>query len=104
MADNRNMELNDDIMAKASGGKLEPGQDVLEITGIVLEDPFPNNPAYSGVWEECRAAGYQIYEIAGAGRIAVAGSHLPGYSLGDQVLVRQIRGYYGWEIEGTVVQ
>ncbi|MBQ7563636.1 MAG: hypothetical protein IJT16_06560 [Lachnospiraceae bacterium] len=102
MADNKNMELNDEMMAKAAGGKLEPGQEVMEITGIVLEDPFPNDSVYGGVWEECKAGGYQVYEIVGDGRIAVAGKHLPGYSIGDHVLVHQIRGFYGWEIEAAM--
>ena len=96
-----NMALDDDMMAKASGGKLEPGHDVLEITGIVLEDPFPNDPAYPGIWEECRTGGWKVYEIAEDGRIAIAAQHLPGYSIGDRVIVNRIRGFYGWEIEGA---
>ncbi|MCR5212036.1 MAG: hypothetical protein K6C41_05740 [Lachnospiraceae bacterium] len=96
MADNKNMELNDEMMAKASGGKLEPGQEVVTISGIVMANPRPDDSIYGSVWDECQAGGYQVYEADG--RLLVAGSHLPGFNPGDQVIINQIRGFYGWEI------
>ena len=92
-----NMKLNDEAMAQASGGKLEPGQEGATITGIVMVDPYPDNPAYSGIYRECESNGYQVYEITG-GRIAVADRHIPNLNPGDEVIVNHIRGYYGWEI------
>ena len=100
MADNRNMQLSDDMMAKAAGGKLEPGQDVVTISGIVMVNPCPDDPGYEDIWDECQAGGYQVYESDG--RLLVAGSHLPGFNPGDRVLIHQIRGFYGWEIEGVM--
>ena len=97
MADIKNMVINDEAMAQASGGKLEPGQEGATITGIVMVDPYPDNPAYSGVYRECESNGYQVYEITD-GRIAVADRHLPNLNPGDEVIVNHIRGYYGWEI------
>ena len=34
MADNKNMELNDEMMAKASGGELDPWNETVVISGI----------------------------------------------------------------------
>ena len=86
MADKKNMELNDGAMAKASGGKLEPGQEGATITGIVMVDPYPDNPAYKGIFRECESNGYQVYEITG-GRIAAADRRFPNLNPGDE--------YYG---------
>ena len=97
MADNKNMALNDEAMAQASGGKLEPGQEGAIIKGIVMVDPYPNGVQYGGVFQDCESKGYQVYEISG-GRFAVADRHLPSYDTGDEVIVNHIRGYYGWEI------
>lgn len=100
MADMKNMELKDEEMAKAAGGKLEPGQEAVTISGIVMVNPRPDDPACSGVWDECQSGGYQVYE--GDGKLLVAGSQLPGFNPGDQVLIHEIRGFYGWEIEGAL--
>ena len=97
MTDNKNMALNDEAMAQASGGKLEPGQEGATITGIVMVDPYPDGGQYGGVYRDCESKGYQVYEING-GRFAVADRHLPNYNTGDEVIVNHIRGYYGWEI------
>ena len=97
MTDNKNMALNDEAMAQASGGKLEPGQEGAIIKGIVMADPYPNGVQYGGVFQDCESKGYQVYEISG-GRFAVADRHLPSYDTGDEVIVNHIRGYYGWEI------
>ena len=100
MADSGNVELKDETMARAAGGNRY-GQEAVEVTGFVIEDPFPNDPAYAGVWEKCKAGGYQVYEIAGDGRIGVARSVLPKYNIGDQVVVHEAWGFYGYEIEGA---
>ena len=92
-----NMKLNDEAMAQASGGKLEPGQEGATVTGIVMVDPYPEGVPYGGVFEECQRKGYQVYEING-GRFAVADRHLPSCNTGDEVIVNHIRGYYGWEV------
>ena len=97
MAYNRNSKLNDEAMAKANGGKLEPGQEGATIKGIVMVDPYPNGVPYGGIFESCQSEGYQVYEIDG-GRFAVDDRHLPNYNPGDEVIVNHIRGYYGWEI------
>ncbi len=97
MTDNKNMALNDEAMAQASGGKLEPGQEGATITGIVMADPYPDDSIYGSVWEEAKTNGYHVYEING-GRFAVADHHLPSFNTGDEVIVNRIRGYYGWEI------
>ena len=39
-------------------------------------------------------------ELKADGQLLVAGSHLPGYNPGDQVIIHRIRGFYGWEIIG----
>ncbi len=101
MVDKMNKEMSDKAMAGASGGNAKYGQEVVSITGFVLEDPFPNDPTYSGVWERCKTEGYQIYEIEEDGRIAAAGAELPKYSIGDQVVIHQIWGFYGWQIDGV---
>ena len=97
MAENKNMKLNDEMMAQASGGKLVPGQEGATITGVVMVDPYPNDSIYGTVWDEAQSNGYHVYEING-GRFAVADRHLPSYNVGDEVVVNHIRGYYGWEI------
>ena len=97
MADNKNMAINDEAMAQASGGKLEPGQEGATIKGIVMVDPYPNGTQYAGVYQDCQSKGYQVYAIED-GRFAVADRHLPNYDTGDEVIVKRIRGYYGWEI------
>ena len=97
MAENRNMKLNDEAMANANGGKLEPGQEGATIKGIVMVDTYPNGVPYGGVFEYCQSKGYQVYEIDG-GRFAVADRHLPNFNAGDEVIVNHVRGYYGWEI------
>ena len=99
-ADGRNVEMTDEEMAKATGGKLEPGQEVITISGMVMVNPGPDDPSYTGIWDECQAGGYQVYE--GDGRLLVAGSYLPGYNPGDRVVIHRIRGFYGWEIEGKM--
>jgi hypothetical protein len=43
MADNRNNELNDEMMAQANGGTANPMGDVATITGIVMVDPYPDD-------------------------------------------------------------
>ena len=100
MTDNMNVELNDEMMAKATGGELDPWKDAVVISGIVMVNPRPDDPAYADIWEECQANGYQVYE--GGGRLIVAGSHLPALTPGDKVLLNEIRGFYGWEIEGVI--
>ncbi len=97
MAENKNMALNDEAMAQASGGKLEPGQEGATITRIVTADPYPDDSIYGSVWEDAKTNGYCVYEING-GRFVVADHHLPGFNTGDEVIVNRIRGYYGWEI------
>ena len=100
MAENKNVEINDESMAKAAGGNAKYGQEVVNISGFVREDPFPNNPAYAGVWDKCTSGNYQVYEISEDGRIAVAKSNLPRYNIGDQVIIHEAYGFYGYEIEG----
>ncbi len=57
MADSKNMALNDEAMAQASGGKLEPGQEGAIIKGIVMVDPYPNGVQYGGVFQDCESKG-----------------------------------------------
>lgn len=100
MAENRNIEISDEMMAKATGGELDPWNETVVISGIVMVNPRPDDPAYASVWDDCQSSGYQVYE--GGGRLLVAGSHLPSLTPGDEVYVNQIRGFYGWEIEGVI--
>ncbi len=101
MAENKNTELKDEVMAKAGGGKLEPDQETVTISGVVMVNPQPDDSIYGSVWDECQAGGYQVYEAEG--RLLVAGPDLPGFNPGDQVLIYHIRGFYGWEITGAAV-
>ena len=68
-----NMKLNDEAMAQASGGKLEPGQEGATITGIVMVDPYPDNPAYKGVYRECESKGYQASGGCPGDEVEIAG-------------------------------
>ncbi len=79
------MELNDEMMAKATGGELDPWNETVVISGIVMVNPRPDDPAYASVWDDCQSSGYQVYE--GGGRLLVAGSHLPSLTPGDEVYV-----------------
>ena len=94
--------INDAMMADVTGGgdacDMEGGRTV---EGIIMFDPFPNNPEYSGVWDDCMAQGLGVYRLSD-GVIAVADSHVPYIHIGDRVLKRWIRRYYGWEIEPVV--
>ena len=101
MADMRNNELNDEMMAQANGGTANPMGDVATITGIVMFDPYPDDSLNESIWDSCQENGYQVYEV-NDGRIAIADSSKPAYSIGDQVVLNRIRGAYGWEIEGVI--
>ncbi len=101
MADNRNNELNDEMMAQANGGTANPMGDVATITGIVMFDPYPDDSLNESIWDSCQENGYQVYEV-NDGRIVIADSSKPAYSIGDQVVLNRIRGAYGWEIEGVI--
>ena len=101
MAVNKNNELNDEMMAQANGGMQNPMGDVATITGIVMVDPYPDEQMYGSIFEECQRNGDTVYEVSD-GRLAVADSYAPEYSIGDQVILNAIRGCYGWEIEGVI--
>ncbi len=101
MADNRNNELNDEMMAQANGGTANPMGDVATITEIVMFDPYPDDSLNESIWDSCQENGYQVYEV-NDGRIVIADSSKPAYSIGDQVVLNRIRGAYGWEIEGVI--
>ena len=101
MADMRNNELNDEMMAQANGGTANPMGDVATITEIVMFDPYPDDSLNESIWDSCQENGYQVYEV-NDGRIVIADSSKPAYSIGDQVVLNRIRGAYGWEIEGVI--
>ena len=101
MADMRNNELNDEMMAQANGGTANPMGDVATITGIVMFDPYPDDSLNESIWDSCQENGYQVYEV-NDGRIVIADSSKPAYSIGDQVILNRIRGAYGWEIDGVI--
>lgn len=92
-----NTQLDDETMEKASGGMFD--QDTAAITGIVMVNPYPDDPELRGVWEECEANQYHVYELRD-GRIAI--SYLPPLNVGDVVNVIAIRGAYGWEVDGVI--
>ena len=62
MADNKNIEISDEVMAKATGGELDPWNETVVISGIVMVNPRPEDPAYASVWDDCQSSGYQVYE------------------------------------------
>lgn len=93
-----NIKLNDEAMANAAGGELDPYQDIASITGIVMVNPLPDHPD-SYIWDECQQHGYSVYEIDGH-FMAIAKPGLEPFNPGDRVYYKRIRGFYGYEITG----
>lgn len=100
MAENKNMELKDDVMENAVGGVMDGNCDVVSITGIVFVNPYPDDADKEDIFQQAHSDGYMVYAVQGE-RIAVAGPGLPHFDVGELVLINRIRGYYGWEIEGV---
>lgn len=94
----KNMELNDDLLESATGGDLDPYYEIATVTGIVMVDPMPDQP---WIWEEIEGSGRHAYEVTG-GRIAVAPAEMAPFNIGYEVYLANVRSYYGWSITGVV--
>ena len=96
-----NKKLNEEELKNAAGGDLDPNYDTANVTAIVFVNPLPDDPRYENVWDDVQEKGMSVYEIS-EGRFAVAKDYIEPLNPGDSVYIRNVRGYYGWEIKGKV--